>query len=262
MLEGIWQAICRAFGSNAPVVQPSSSPPVPVPPEESVSGDPQWLKLARADLGIKEAFGPAANPEIMRAWSFCDYDPPSGDETAWCSAKANEWLQRAGQPGTRQPNARSWEKYGKKLDKPRAGCVVVFWRGSPTSWQGHVALYVGPGSKKGHIKVLGGNQGNSVSIAEYPATQVLSYRWPVTGSNSRTLKAQTAGLILGDGLTMAAVTGKGISDSLPDALAIGDGVAALAQYWPYAALIGITISILARMVTIWARMHDWQTKAV
>jgi uncharacterized protein (TIGR02594 family) len=231
-------------------------------PEEPAKGEPEWLKLARADLGIRELPGAAANPAIMRAWEYCDYKPPNGDETAWCSAKANEWLQRAGLPGTRAPNARSWLKWGAGLDKPKPGCIAVFWRDKPDGWEGHVALYLGPGSRPKSIKVLGGNQGNGVTIAEYSTEQLLGYRWPTPGSNSRTLKAQSAGLVLGDGLTIAAISGKAIVESLPDALAIGEGVTAMAAYWPWAALIGIAISILARMVTIWARVSDWQAKGV
>ena len=231
-----------------------------LPDEVPVSGEPAWLKLARADLGIKEVPGPGANPEIMRAWRYCDYDPPNGDETAWCSAKACEWMERAGLPSTRAPNARSWEKWGAELKKPKVGAVTVFWRGSPTGWQGHVALYIGPGSKPGTVKVLGGNQSNGVTIADYSSAQVISYRWPTNGGNSRTLRAQTAGLVLGDGMTIAAISGKGILESLPDALAIGSGVQSLATYWPWFAVIGVVISISARAVTIWARVSDWTSK--
>jgi hypothetical protein len=73
--------------------------PADLPDEVPVSGEPSWLELARQDLGIKEVPGPGSNPSIMRAWRYCDYDPPNGDETAWCSGKANEWTQRAGLPG-------------------------------------------------------------------------------------------------------------------------------------------------------------------
>jgi uncharacterized protein (TIGR02594 family) len=259
-MDWLIKLLSRLFGGQRAPVEPPK-------PEEPVSGDPEWLRIARKDLGLREVAGPASNPEIMRYWSACDYDPPEGDETAWCSAAANNWMQKAGQPGTRQPNARSWERWGAELKTPKLGCIVVFWRGSPTSWQGHVALYIGPGDKPGHIKVLGGNQGNSVSIAEYPASQVIGYRWPTTGANSRTLKAQTAGMVLGDGMTAAGFVGAnlsqpGILESLPDALAIGTGLQSLATYWPWFAVLGITVSILARMVTIWARVSDWQKKAV
>ena len=143
MLKSLWQAILSLFAGRAPT---PAQAPAPTPPEIPASGDPAWLKLARQDLGIREVAGPGSNPAIMRAWRYCEYDPPAGDETAWCSAKACEWMERSGQPSTKAPNARSWLKWGSGLTKPRLGCIVVFWRGSPTSWEGHVALYIGPGS--------------------------------------------------------------------------------------------------------------------
>lgn len=243
-------------GNPEPNQQPDA---VPAAPEIPAAGDPPWLRLARADLGIREAPGADANPDIMRAWQYCDYEPPAGDETAWCSAKCNEWLQRAGFPGTRQPNARSWERYGKQIGRPVVGCIAVLWRGSPTSWQGHVALYMGPG-RPGHVKLLGGNQGNAVSIAEFPASQVLCYRMPVTGANSRTLKASTVGLV-GDTMT---ATGGGLgalAEAAPDLMQASDMLQTLGQKWPAILLAGILLGLAARMVVIYARMDDFKKKA-
>ena len=269
LLSIISAFFARLFGWSqtelAPHVPGAPPRPADLPDEVPVNGEPRWLQLARQDLGVREVPGSGSNPAIMRAWRYCDYDPPNGDETAWCSAKACEWVERAGLPSTRAPNARSWMKWGHELKKPRLGCIVVFWRGSPTDWRGHVALYLGSGSRPGTVRVIGGNQSNSVSIAEYSAAQVLSFRWPVTASGSRTLKAQTAGLIVGDGAVAAGMTGAAISqpgilESLPDALAIGDALQALATYWPWFMVIGIVVSILARMVTIYARLSDFASK--
>ena len=244
----------RQFGA---LFGQSATPAAARVPDVSPAGEPRWLQLARADIGIYEFPGPAANPDIMRAWQYCDYDPPSGDETAWCSAKSCEWFERSGVPSTRAPNARSWLKWGHELKAPKLGCVVVFWRGSPTSWEGHVALYLGPGDRPGTIKVLGGNQRNGVTIGEYPASQVLGYRWPTTGGNSRTLRAQTAGAV-GDALTTSALA----MATMPDALALSTDLQGLAAWWPWFGVIGITLSIAARLVTIWARTSDWKAKGV
>ena len=255
-ISALMALFLRLIGKPAPR-------PAELPDEVPVSGEPAWLKLARQDLGIKEVPGPGSNPAIMRAWRYCDYEPsPDDSKTAWCSAKMCEWAERSGLPSTRAPNARSWLKWGHELKKPKLGAVTVFWRDSPGGWMGHVGLYIGPGDKPGTVKVLGGNQNDSVSIQDYSEAQLLGFRWPTTGGNSRTLRAQTAGLVLGDGMTIAAISGKGIIESLPDALAIGTSVQSLAAYWPWFAVIGITISILARMATIYARVSDWVSKGV
>jgi uncharacterized protein (TIGR02594 family) len=264
ILNAILNFIRTLFGWVPGVPAPNRPPDLPE--EVPASGEPKWLQLARQDLGIKEVPGKGANPEIMRAWRYCDYDPPDGDETAWCSAKACEWIERSDMPSTRAPNARSWLKWGSELKKPKPGAVTVFWRGSPTGWQGHVALYLGPGDKAGTVKVLGGNQSNGVTIQDYSEAQLLGYRWPTNGSNSRTLRAQTAGLV-GDGLAGAGVMAAtlsptGIISSLPDALAVGLAFQSLASYWPWFMVIGIAISILARLATIYARVNDWTVKGV
>jgi uncharacterized protein (TIGR02594 family) len=258
ILQWIKRLLPALFGARA-TPAPVSAGEAPVPGVAAPS-EPKWLELARADIGIIEYPGPAANPAIMRAWQYCDYKPPAGDETAWCSAKMCEWMERAGLPSTRVPNARSWLKWGHELKAPKPGCVAVFWRGSPDGWEGHVALYVGPGGKPGTVKCLGGNQRNGVRLEDYSQDQLLGWRWPTTGGNSRTLRAQLAGT-LGDALTVAGLGG-GIVESLPDALAIGNEVQTLAAWWPWFGVIGVVISLAARMVTIWARMSDWQSKGV
>lgn len=226
-------------------------------------GEPKWLQLARADLGIHEIKGPAANPAIMRAWQYVDYEPLNGDEDAWCSAKMCEWMEVAGLPSTRAPNARSWAKWGHELKAPRPGCVAVFWRDRPDGWQGHVALYVGPGDQPGTIRCLGGNQSDSVSVQPYQLSKLIGYRWPTTGGNSRTLRAQMAG-VAGDTLTGfgLAINPDGIVQALPDMLALSEGIKALSPWWGGFVLIGLLIGLGARAVTVWARVSDWQTKGV
>lgn len=241
----------------------SEKRPADRPDHVPARGEPEWLQAARRDLGIQEIKGPAANPAIMRAWEYVDYDPPDGDETSWCSAKLCEWMEVSGQPSTRAPNARSWAKWGHELKKPKPGCVAVFWRNRRDGWEGHVALYVGPGDRPDEIRCLGGNQSDSVSVASYNLSQLIGYRWPTTGGNSRTLRAQTAGVI-GDASTMLglAISPNGIIQALPDMLAISEGIKALAPWWGGFVLVGLLIGISARAVTVWARMSDWQAKGV
>ncbi|WP_226573946.1 C40 family peptidase [Acuticoccus sediminis] len=53
----------------------------------------------------------------------------------------------------------------------------MFWRGKRDGWQGHGGFDAGR-AKNGDILVLGGNQGDAVSIRPYSANQLLGYRWP------------------------------------------------------------------------------------
>ena len=97
--------------------------------------------------------------------------------TGNCSAFMNWVMMKAGLPYTKNAAARSWLSWGEPIHDPVPGCVVVFWRDSPQSWAGHVALYVGEGPNN-TVTVLGGNQGNSVCEANYDKRRVLGFRWP------------------------------------------------------------------------------------
>ena len=145
----------------------------------------RWFDIATAELGkgVSEKKGAAANPRIV------DYLQSTGlsatmatsDETAWCSAFVNFCVEQAGFEGTNSASARSWLKWGVETDKPVPGCICVFERGAPPS--GHVAFFV---SESGDdVEVLGGNQGNAVSIRKYPkkkpGSRLLSYRVPKSG---------------------------------------------------------------------------------
>ena len=99
------------------------------------------------------------------------------DETPWCSAFVNYCMEQAGIQGTRRADARSWLRWGRScLGGPQFGCVVVLWRDDPASKKGHVGFYTGFRGKK--LLLLGGNQGNTVSVSEFPKSRVLQYGWP------------------------------------------------------------------------------------
>ncbi|WP_232099079.1 TIGR02594 family protein [Aeromonas veronii] len=69
--------------------------------------------------------------------------------------------------------ARSYASWGEKLEKPVAGCVVVFSRDGG----GHVGFVVGQ-DKAGNLLVLGGNQADAVNVKAFPRSRVTAYRWP------------------------------------------------------------------------------------
>jgi uncharacterized protein (TIGR02594 family) len=139
---------------------------------------PKWYQIAMAELGQQETAGTAHNPRIV------EYHQATGlraqdDETPWCGAFVAWCLNAADIPydKTSAASARAWLDWGRELKRPTIGCVVVFWRGRRDGWQGHVGFYAGRDAQ-GRILVLGGNQGNAVSVRPYSADQLLGYRWP------------------------------------------------------------------------------------
>lgn len=136
--------------------------------------EPTWLQIARQDLGIEETPGKETAPAIRRwlielgAWW-------RDDETPWCGVACAHWMKEAGAPIPKQYyRARAWLEWGSALTQPALGCVAVFDRRGG----GHVGLVVGRNALD-NLLVIGGNQGNKVSIASFSPDRVLGYRWPL-----------------------------------------------------------------------------------
>jgi uncharacterized protein (TIGR02594 family) len=103
-------------------------------------------------------------------------------ETPWCAAFVNAILKASGTDGTGSLSARSFLKFGTATDAPRAGDVAVFSRGDPNGRLGHVGFYAWEVERNGqtYVRVVGGNQGDSVSEQLYPKSRLLGYRRPPT----------------------------------------------------------------------------------
>lgn len=142
------------------------------------SGKDMILK-ALEFIGIKEVPGPGNQAEII-AWIKGMFPNAVNDgDTPWCSIFMNFVAKECGIQGTGSGMARSWLKWGVpvKWEDRRPGDVVVFWRGKPDSASGHVALYVNDKDLEGkYVRVLGGNQTDSVSIALYQRERIIEIR--------------------------------------------------------------------------------------
>lgn len=135
--------------------------------------DPLWLRCAAADIGLREIPGVATAPKIakwlqqLRAWW-------RDDETPWCGVACAAWMTAAGvTPPKEYFRAKAWLDWGRAIKTPVRGCVVVFGR----EGGGHVGIVVGE-TAGGGLAVLGGNQGNAVSVAAFPRSRVLGFRVP------------------------------------------------------------------------------------
>lgn len=136
--------------------------------------DPQWLAIARPLVGLHEINGPEHAPEILAMWRTIKRSGIQSDEVPWCAAFVGACLERAGIRSSRFESAASYLKWGVRLDGPVHGCIVVFSR----EGGGHVGFVVGQ-DEAGKLLVLGGNQGNAVSVKAFPRDRVTGYRWPV-----------------------------------------------------------------------------------
>ena len=141
-------------------------------------GMPPWMVIAESLKGTREIAGGRHNPAILRMWESIRA-PFRDDETPWCAGFVGHCLEEAGFHSTRSAAARSYERwqYGARLARPVYGCIVVFWRGNPKGWSGHVGFVVGQ-DQKGRLLVLGGNQGNAVNVKPFSPKRLVGFFWP------------------------------------------------------------------------------------
>lgn len=144
-----------------------------------MSNTPAWMREANSQVGLRELPGGEHEQRILEFFREAGHPGIKDDETAWCAAFANSMLYRAGIRGTGLLTARSFLDWGEPLTDPIEGCIVVLKRGN-SAWQGHVGFFVR--KTDSYVWLLGGNQSNSVSIARYPLSSLLGYRWPTTSA--------------------------------------------------------------------------------
>lgn len=142
--------------------------------------------LAQRFVGMKELkLAGQHHPFIQWALTLCGFPADTPDETPWCSAFINAvaWLLRL--PRSKSAAARSWLTIGVPVAGIEAAIVgndvVILKRGGPNepgpevlNARGHVGLFAGIDGSA--VLVLGGNQGDAVSIARFDAAQVLGVR--------------------------------------------------------------------------------------
>ncbi len=136
----------------------------------------QLLKIAFNELGTEEIVGDIDNPEVLKYAKDTGIKGITSDEIPWCSTFINWVAWKAGLEYSKKANARSWLNVGQKVSVPEPGDIVVFWRESPQSWKGHVAIFLGISIDKKRVYCLGGNQGNRVSVSAYRMNTVLSFQ--------------------------------------------------------------------------------------
>lgn len=140
--------------------------------------EPRWLARARRNLGVKETPGRVSTPSILKyrvmAKVFLQ-----GDDGAvpWCAIFVNAMLEAVGIKGSRSGMARSFSRWGQdcSLTKIPAGAIVVLSsnRGAAS---GHVGFATALSPT--HVWLLGGNQGDAVSVAPFERRKIVAVRWP------------------------------------------------------------------------------------
>ena len=112
---------------------------------------------------------------------------PEHDEVPWCAAFVNHIAWLCGVSRSESLMARSYLEVGYKVHDYRDAqvgfSVVILSRGvgvqpdaTILNAPGHVAFFSGFDSARGHVRLLGGNQSNTVKISSYPQDRILGIR--------------------------------------------------------------------------------------
>ena len=153
--------------------------------------EPNWLGVARKYMNTKEAPGPKNNPVIigwakkLGGWFASFY---TKDEIPWCGLFVANCMKECGFPVQGDAlSALGWEDYGTRV-QPCLGSIMIFKRPGG----GHVGFYVSEDANTFHI--LGGNQGDNVSIARIDKKRFHDSRWPPNARPPRTGRVMAQGV--------------------------------------------------------------------
>jgi uncharacterized protein (TIGR02594 family) len=164
----------------------------PTTPAVTATGEPKWLAAARAEMGQREIPGAKHNGKIVGWFKAAKAAWFADDETPWCGAFAAYCMIVAGLPIPERGEAvraKAWASWGKETP-PRVGAVAVFGRAGG----GHVGFAVGESAA--HLYILGGNQGNMVSITPIAKDRLIAFRWPsALALSDQRLPAMTGGTV-------------------------------------------------------------------
>ena len=160
----------------------------------ALENGPRHLLKAIELYGTTEVVGIKNNPVIMSWAEELSLKQYNNDDIPWCGLYIGVIMKRAGRQVVKDPLwARNWANFGVASPFPMLGDVLVFSRESG----GHVGLYVG--EDKASYHVLGGNQGNAVSVTRILKERLISSRRPdyiQQPLNIRKIKLDSRGVTL------------------------------------------------------------------
>jgi len=147
--------------------------------------EPAWLRIAYEEMrsGVKEIPGAHHEPRIL-LYHGATALKATTDEVPWCAGFVGWCLETAHVRSTDSAAARSYLGWGVGVSvvHPPIGAVVILRRGTigpgpeVLDAPGHVGFFWSHG-EPGRIVLLGGNQGDSVSLGSFPVHRMLGVRW-------------------------------------------------------------------------------------
>lgn len=147
------------------------STPAVEPPAETM---PPWMAEMHRRMGLHEVRDKAKLIDFLKIGKFLG-DPSS---LPWCGDMVESCIAKT-LPSELLPSnpffAQNWSKFGRDTGSPIVGAVgVIKWSAS----SGHVGFVAGVDGTK--VVLLGGNQSNAITLASFPRSKFIAFRWPLT----------------------------------------------------------------------------------
>lgn len=187
LVSALDQALARTTAVSPPVPPipaPILAAPAPVAPKPvevvkpagPFAGAPPWFQAALHEIGFHET----GNNQGIERYIGLAHCGSLGDP--WCAIFTNAMLESSGTPGSRSASSQSFRTHPDfvQLSGPALGAIVVYWRISKSSGQGHVGFYRGEDATR--VWTLGGNESDMVQIEALPKDGatfgLIGYWWP------------------------------------------------------------------------------------
>ena len=142
------------------------------------------LSIAVEEIYTQEITGEDSNQRILQYARDLGIKDYTNDDLSWCALFANWVLFKAAARYLKTLSARTMGHLPFHIheDDMIAGDVVILWRESIQSWQGHTGIFVNRNGN--NIRLISGNQNNMVKISECPKDRILYVRRPILPEDS------------------------------------------------------------------------------
>lgn len=187
---------------------------------------PLYLRKAIEDVGIQEWVydnrrRKVSNPIVEQWIKRVQGERMDARSTPWCAYWVGAKLEEANISSTKSGMARSYLKWGNEVwsrkerwdpTRIREGDIAVFWRGTKDdNVTGHVGFIVDWDDDG--VFILGGNQGDKVSVQYFSLRKLISVRREKSLWASKTMQS-TGGAALTEGAKIA------VQNTVPDVSAV------------------------------------------
>ena len=170
------EPITKPDGTKVPAKIPDTTPPadcaIGQSPQEKYKKLCAWLDNELIIGGWREnGPGKPGNPKILKLYSAVGRAGDTTDQTAWCAGFVSYALKTNCFPGKGTLASQGYKGYGKSLplndpSQWRLNDIVVFTSKTRPGF-GHVGFYRGYDPTTAVIKILGGNQNNTLNLTNF-----------------------------------------------------------------------------------------------